>query len=76
MFDQNEIYNIFNQQMIQAQLQQAQQEYHNQQIRKVSDCVKKLDDFLRSAEEIDAQYQQFAFTECCTILGKHMSKTI
>ena len=24
---------------------------------KVSDCVKKLDDFLKSTENIDAQYQ-------------------
>ena len=72
MFNQNQIYNIFNQQQIQAQLQQMQQEYHYQQICKVSDCAKKLDDFLKSAEEIDAQYQQLAFAECCAVLGKHM----
>ena len=72
MFNQNQIYNIFNQQQIQAQLQQMQQQYHNQQIWKVSDCAKKLDDFLKSAEEIDAQYQQLAFAECCAVLGKHM----
>ena len=72
MFNQNQIYNIFNQQQIQAQLQQRQQQYHNQQIWKVSDCAKKLDDFLKSAEEIDVQYQQLAFAECCAVLGKHM----
>ncbi len=72
MFNQNQIYNIFNQQQIQAQLQQMQQQYHNQQIMKVSDCAKKLDDFLKSAEEIDDQYQQLAFAECCAVLGKHM----
>ena len=72
VFNQNQIYNIFNQQQILAQLQQMQQQYHNQQIRKVSDCAKKLDDFLKSAEEIDAKYQQLAFAECCAVLGKHM----
>ena len=30
MFNQNQIYNIFNQQQIQAQLQQMQEQYHNQ----------------------------------------------
>ena len=74
MFNQNQIYNIFNQQQIQAQLQQMQQQYHSQQMWKVSDCAKKLDDFLKSAEEIDAQYQQLAFAECCAVLGKHMQK--
>ncbi len=44
MFNQNQIYNIFNQQQIQAQLLQMQQQYHNQQIWKVSDCAKKLAD--------------------------------
>lgn len=76
MLNQNEIYNIFNQQQIQAQLQQMQQQYHNQQMWKVSDCGKKLDDFLKSSEEIDAQYQQFAFAECCAVLGKRMQKQI
>ncbi len=74
MFNQNQIYNIFNQQQIQAQLQQMQQQYHNRQICKVSECAKKLDDFLKSAEDIDAQYQQFAFSECCAVLGRHMQR--
>jgi len=74
MFNQNEIYNIFNQQQVQAQLQQMQQQHHNQQICKVSECAKKLDDFLKSAEDIDAQYQQFAFSECCAVLGRHMQR--
>lgn len=76
MFNQNQIYNLFNQQQIQAQLQQMQQQYHSQQMWKVSDCAKKLDDFLKSAEEIDAQYQQLAFAECCAVLGKHMQRQI
>jgi hypothetical protein len=74
MINQNQIYNIFNQQQIQAQLQQMQQQYHSQQMWKVSDCAKKLDDFLKSAEEIDAQYQQLAFAECCAVLGRHMQR--
>jgi hypothetical protein len=76
MFNQNPIYDIFNQQQIQAQWQQMQQQYHNEQIWKVSDCVKKLDDFLKSAEGIDAQYQQLVFVECCAVLGKHMQRQI
>ena len=39
----------------------------------MSDCVKKLDDFLKSAEEIDAQYRQLVFAECRAVLGKHIS---
>lgn len=76
MFNQNQIYDIFNQQQIQAQLQQMQQQYHNQQIWKVVDCANKLDDFLKSAEGIDAQYQQLAFAEYCAVLGKHMQRQI
>ena len=76
MFKQNRIYDIFNQQQIQAQMHQMQQQYHSQQIWKVSDCAKKLDDFLKSAEEIDAQYQQLVFDECCAVLGKHMQEQI
>jgi len=49
-----------------------QQQYHNRQIRKVVDCANKLDDFLKSVEDIDAQYQQLAFSECCAVLGKHV----
>jgi hypothetical protein len=76
MFNQNQIYNIFNQQQIQEQLRQMQQQYHSQQMWKVSDCAKKLDDFLKSAEEIDTQYQQLAFAECCAVLGKHIQGQI
>ena len=54
MINQNLIYNIFNQQQIQAQLQQRQQQYHNQQMLKIVECANKLDDFLKSAESIDA----------------------
>lgn len=72
MFNHNQIYNIFNEQQIQAQLQQMQQQYHNQQMWNVLECARKLDDFLKSAEEIDPQYQQLAFAECCVVLGKHM----
>ncbi len=46
-----------------------QQQYHNQQIWNVVDCANKLDDFLKSAEDIDAQYQQLDFFECCAVLG-------
>lgn len=76
MYNQNQIYNIFNQQQIQAQLQEMQQQYHNEQIWKVVDCANKLDDFLKSAEGIDTQYQQLAFAECCAVLGKHMQRKI
>ena len=72
MFNKNQIYNIFNEQQIQAQLQQMQQQYHNQQMWNVLECARKLDDFLKSAEGIDPQYQQLAFAECCAVLGKHM----
>ena len=72
MINQNLIYNIFNQQQIQAQLQQRQQQYHNQQMLKIVECANKLDDFLKSAESIYERYQQLAFAECCAVLGKHM----
>lgn len=72
MLEQNEIYRIFNQQQIQEQLQMRQQQYHNEQLWKISDCARKLDEFLKSAEEIDAQYQHLALAECCSVLAKHM----
>ena len=43
MFNQNQIYNIFNEQQTQAQLQQVQQQYHNQQIWNVSECAVTAD---------------------------------
>ena len=68
MINQNLIYNIFNQQQIQAQLQQRQQQYHNQQMLKIVECANKLDDFLKSAESIDERYQQLAFAECLSLI--------
>lgn len=70
MINQNLIYNIFNQQQIQAQLQQRQQQYHNQQMLKIVECANKLDDFLKSAESIDERYQQLAFCRMLCSIGK------
>lgn len=48
------------------------QQYHNSQMYKSFDCAKKLDDFLKSIDEVDPQYQQVAYNECLAVVGNYM----
>lgn len=73
MYD-NYIYGIFNQNSIQEQLKQQIQQYHNDQIWKSIECANKLDDFLKSIDKVEPEYQQFAFEQCCFVIGKHMTQ--
>ncbi len=75
MWNQNSIYGIFNQNQIQEQFRQMQmQQYHNDQMHKSMDCARKLDDFLKSIDDVDPEYQKIAFEQCCMVLGNHMMK--
>lgn len=54
---QNSIYGIFNQGYIQEQFRQEQlQKYHNEQMWKSAKCANKLDEFLKSIDEISPEY--------------------
>ena len=69
----NYIYGIFNQNSIQEQLRQQQlQHHHNDQIWKSIKCANKLDEFLKSIDEVEPEYQQLAFEQCCLVIGNHM----
>lgn len=70
MYD-NYIYGIFNQNSIQEQLKQ-QIQHHNDQIWKSIKCANKLDEFLKSIDEVEPEYQQLAFEQCCLVIGNHM----
>lgn len=59
------MYNIWNYNYIQ---QQAQQQHHQSQIFQVVDAVHKLQDFLDSADKVDAPYKETLTTECCAVL--------
>ena len=50
----NYIYGIFNQNSIQEQLRQQQlQQHHNDQVGKSIKCANKLDEFLKSIDEVE-----------------------
>ena len=65
----NFIYGIFNQNSIKEQLRQ---QHHNDQVCKSITCANKLDEFLKSIDEVEPEYQQLAFEQCCLVIGKHM----
>ena len=70
MMYQNPICNIIDQNAVRMQLQTEQ--YHNLQLKKTGDCARKLEEFLRSMDEVDPQYQQLAFEQCCMVAGKYI----
>ena len=49
------MYNIWNYDYIQ---QQAQQQYHQNQVFQVVDTARKLQDFLDSSDKVDPQYKE------------------
>lgn len=67
----NNINNIWNYDFIK---QQAQQNYHQSQIRQVIETVHKLKDFLDSSEKVDAPYQDVLVAECCAVLFNYAQK--
>ena len=72
MYD-NRIYGIFNQNSIQEQLRQhLLLQHHKEQMLKSIKCANKLDDFLKSIDEVEPEYQQLAFEQCCLVIGNHM----
>ena len=61
----NPISNIWNYPFIE---QQAQQQYHQQQVFQVADTAKKLKDFLDSTDHVAPEYQSAMTAECCAVL--------
>lgn len=77
MMYQNPIYGIINENTVRLQLQMQQsqaQQYHNDQLQKTGDCARKLGEFLRSMDEVDQQYQQLAFEQCCIVVGQYFQE--
>ena len=77
MMYQNPICNIIDQNAVRMQLQTQNQreqaeQYHNLQLKKTGYCARKLEEFLRSMDEVDPQYQQLAFEQCCMVAGKYI----
>lgn len=68
----NPIYGVFNESYIQSQVSMWQAQNYNNQMMKSFDCAKKLEYFLKSANEIEPQFQQIAFEQCCLVLSKYI----
>ncbi len=61
MMYHNPICSIIDQNAVRMQLQTQNQrrqveQYRNQQLKKTGDCARKLEEFLRSMDEVDPQY--------------------
>ena len=69
----NPIYGIFNEVSIQEHMCQ-QQQFHNSQMIKTFECVHKLEDFLRSADELVPQYRDIATVQCLALLGVYLTR--
>ena len=69
----NPIYGIFNEVSIQEQMRQ-QQQFHNAQMIKTFECVHKLEDFLKSADELAPQYRDIATVQCLILLDEYLKR--
>lgn len=67
----NPLNNIWNYNYIQ---QQAQQQYHQQQVFQVADTARKLKEFLDSVDHVAPEYQGALNTECCAVLLDYAHK--
>lgn len=67
----NNFNNLWNYEFIR---QQAQQNYHQNQVKQVIDTARKLQDFLDSSDKVDAPYQEALVAECCAVLINHARK--
>lgn len=68
----NPIYGIFNETSIQEQI--MRQQFHNSQMIKTYECVHKLEDFLKSADELAPQYRDIATIQCLNLLGEYLKE--
>ena len=75
----NPLYNIWNYNYIQ---QQAQQQYHQNQVQQVLEAAHKLQDYLDSlakvekldADKVDPAYQGALTATCCAVLADYAKK--
>lgn len=68
----NPIYGIFNE--TSTQEQKMQRQFHNSQIIKTYECVHKLEDFLRSVDELAPQYRELVTAQCFRLLGEYLKE--
>lgn len=64
----NPIYGIFNEVSIQ------QQQFYNAQMIKTFECVHKLEDFLKRADELAPQYRDIATVQCLILLDEYLKR--
>lgn len=67
----NPLYNIWNYNYIQ---QQAQQQYHQNQVQQVMETAHKLQDYLDSVDKVDPAYQGAMTAVCCAVLADYAKK--
>lgn len=67
----NPLYNIWNYDYIQ---QQAQQQYHQNQVQQVLEAAHKLQDYLDSVDKVDPAYQGAMTAACCGVLLDYAKK--
>ena len=67
----NPLYNIWNYNYIQ---QQAQQQYHQNQVQQVLDTAQKLQDYLDNVDKVDPAYQRAMTAAGCAVLADYAKK--
>ena len=70
--ERNNMNNIWNYDYIQQQAQLRQQ--HQNQVRQVLETARKLQDFLDSADKVEAPYKEALKAECCAVLLNYAKK--
>ena len=69
----NELYEIFNRQYIEEQIQREQNHYD--QINEIQKSVRALKDFLESSSKIQPTYRQNAFLQYCNVLNLFLNNS-
>ena len=54
--------------------QQAQQQYHQNQVQQVLDTAQKLQDYLDNVDKVDPAYQGAMTAACCAVLADYAKK--
>lgn len=54
--------------------QELAKQHRYDQMRKSFDCAKKLDDLLKSIDEVEPEYRQVALYECWLVTEMYMKK--
>ena len=64
------IYNMYDS----VVLRQQAEMYHDHQIQQIVDCLRKLNDFLDSAEKVAPEYQSQLLASACALVIQRQSR--